>query len=562
MKKFTKRCLKGCGLVGLVFSTGLVALSDNIDSALTVGAETTTASAFENNGTGQHVNWHIDIPQEYTVELGEPITISDLMSQITVTRKGSNGTVNDGDTFDFISNGDGSRGIDTPGVKIWFDFYNAAGTSFLTDEMLASSTYAVPGGSYTIKAWVFYGKNDTKKLFTFKLKNSNSDKTELRKSIEIAQSKLSQPEGTYSDESLQRLQESVFLGQTYLNSDPDQNTVDQSVTTINSAITNLVDLTALNTAVNQATPLLTDGKEYPKEAYDGLVQKLAAAAKLQNSFNPSQDEVTEAATDLTQALTTLKTAVAHEALDQALAKLLELYRENPNLALTSESLKELYNKTIEAAGTFYRTVSKDKDRENISLYELERYTIETNSVVDTILKVKAAIAEEGKAKLRSALDQLNALIGENLDLSPYTAASAQAYTDQLAKAKEVAAAGETVYAQETEPTAITNSLIKVLNAKKSLSDVKAALVAKPVDPVDPVDPIDPIDPVDPVKPVDPEVKPEPKPEAKKEDKKVADKQQVLPATADRANPFFTAAALAVIACAGQLAIVSKRKESK
>lgn len=550
MKKFTKRCLKGCGLVGLVFSTGLVALSDNIDSALTVGAETTTASAFENNGTGQHVNWHIDIPQEYTVELGEPITISDLMSQITVTRKGSNGTVNDGDTFDFISNGDGSRGIDTPGVKIWFDFYNAAGTSFLTDEMLASSTYAVPGGSYTIKAWVFYGKNDTKKLFTFKLKNSNSNKTELRKSLEEAKLKLSQPEGTYSEESLQGLQSAVTIGETYLNSDPDQNTVDQSVTTINSAITNLVDLTALNTAVNQATPLLTDGKEYPKEAYDGLVQKLAAAAKLQNSFNPSQDEVTEAATDLTQALTTLKTAVAHEALDQALAKLLELYRENPNLALTSESLKELYNKAIEAAGTFYKTVSEDKKREGISLYELERYTIETNSVVDTILKVKAAIAEEGKAKLRSALDQLNALIGENLDLSPYTAASAQAYTDQLAKAKEVAAAGETVYAQETEPTAITNSLIKVLNAKKSLSDVKAALVAKPVDPVDPV------------KPVDPEVKPEPKPEAKKEDKKVADKQQVLPATADRANPFFTAAALAVIACAGQLAIVSKRKESK
>ncbi|HEL1260482.1 TPA: FIVAR domain-containing protein [Streptococcus equi subsp. zooepidemicus] len=556
MKKFTKRCLKGCGLVGLVFSTGLVALSDNIDSALTVGAEmTASSSAFEGNGTGQHLNWHIDIPQEYAVELGEPITISELMSQITVTRKGSNGTVVDGQTFDFISNGDGSRGIDTPGVKIWFDFYNAAGTSFLTDEMLASPTYAVPGGSYTIKAWVFYGKNDTKKLFTFKLKNSNSNKTELRKSIETAQSKLNQPEGTYSDESLQRLQESVFLGQTYLNRDPEQQEVDDMKATIDSAVSGLVDLTVLNTAVETVTPLLTDGKEYPKEAYDGLVQKLAAAAKLQNSFGPSQGDVDKAATDLTQALTTLKTAVAHEALDQALAKLLELYRENPNLALTSESLKELYNKAIEAAGTFYKTVSEDKKREGISLYELERYTIETNSVVDTILKVKAAIAEEGKAKLRSALDQLNALIGENLDLSPYTAASAQAYTDQLAKAKEVAAAGETAYAQETEPTAITNSLVKVLNAKKSLSDAKAALVAKPVDPVDP------IDPVDPVKPVDPEVKPEPKPEAKKEDKKVADKQQVLPATADRANPFFTAAALAVIACAGQLAIVSRRKES-
>lgn len=559
MKKFTKRCLKGCGLVGLVFSTGLVALSDNIDSALTVGAETTTASAFENNGTGQHVNWHIDIPQEYTVELGEPITISDLMSQITVTRKGSNGTVNDGDTFDFISNGDGSRGIDTPGVKIWFDFYNAAGTSFLTDEMLASSTYAVPGGSYTIKAWVFYGKNDTKKLFTFKLKISNSNKTALRQSLEEAKLKLSQPEGTYSEESLQGLQSAVTIGETYLNSDPDQVTVDHAKNTVDSAVANLVDLTALNEAINQATPLLTDGKEYPKEAYDSLVQKLAAAAKLQNSFNPSQEEVNEAATDLTQALTTLKTAVAHEALDQALAKLLELYRENPNLALTSEPLKELYNKAIEAAGTFYRTVSKDKERKGISLYELERYTTETNSVVDTILKVKAAIAEEGKAKLRSALDQLNALIGENLDLSPYTAASAQAYTDQLAKAKEVAAAGETAYAQETEPTAITNSLIKVLNAKKSLSDAKAALVAKPVDPVDPIDPVDPVKPVDPE--VKPEPKPESKPEAKKEDKKAADKQQVLPATADTANPFFTAAALAVIACAGQLAIVSRRKES-
>lgn len=557
MKKFTKRCLKGCGLVGLVFSTGLVALSDNIDSALTVGAEmTASSSAFEGNGTGQHLNWHIDIPQEYAVELGEPITISELMSQITVTRKCSNGTVVDGQTFDFISNGDGSRGIDTPGVKIWFDFYNAAGTSFLTDEMLASPTYAVPGGSYTIKAWVFYGKNDTKKLFTFKLKNSNSNKTELRKSIETAQSKLNQPEGTYSEESLQGLQSAVTIGETYLNSDPDQATVDKAKNTIDSAITSLVNLNALNEAINQATPFITDGKEYPKEAYDSLVQKLAAAAKLQNTFNPSQEEVTKAAADLTQAITALNTAVAREALEQALAKLLELYRENPNLVLTSEPLKELYNKTIEAAGTFYRTVSKDKDRENISLYELERYTTETNSVVDTILKVKAAIAEEGKASLRSALDQLNALIGENLDLSPYTAASAQAYTDQLAKAKEVAAAGETAYAQETEPTAITNSLIKVLNAKKSLSDAKAALVAKPVDPVDPVDPVKPSDPE-----VKPEPKPESKPEAKKEDKKAADKQQVLPATADTANPFFTAAALAVIACAGQLAIVSRRKES-
>lgn len=558
MKKFTKRCLKGCGLVGLVFSTGLVALSDNIDSALTVGAEE-KIEAFDPQ-TGQHVNWHIDMPKNYAVELGEPITISDLMSQITVTREDSNGRVSEGETFDFITNGKEPRIIAAPGVDIWFEFYSGNGQKLLNDDILASSEYSVPGGYYTIQVRVYYGKQDVRKYFITSLQNSKSDKTELKQSLATANEKLQAPEGTYSEESLQHLQESVFLGQTYLNSDPDQTKVNEAQKTIDSAVSGLVDLTALNTAVNQATPLLTDGKEYPKEAYDGLVQKLAAAAKLQNSFNPSQEDVNKATADLTQALTTLKTAVAHEALDQALAKLLELYRENPNLALTSESLKELYNKAIEAAGTFYRTVSNDKKREGISLYELERYTTETNSVVDTILKVKAAIAEEGKAKLRSALDQLNALIGENLDLSPYTAASAQAYTDQLAKAKEVAAAGETAYAQETEPTAITNSLVKVLNAKKSLSDAKAALVAKPVDPVDPIDPADPVKPSDPE--VKPEPKPESKPEAKKEDKKAADKQQVLPATADRANPFFTAAALAVIACAGQLAIVSKRKESK
>lgn len=558
MKKFTKRCLKGCGLVGLVFSTGLVALSDNIDSALTVGAEE-KIEVFDPQ-TGQHVNWHIDMPKNYAVELGEPITISDLMSQITVTREDSNGRVSEGETFDFITNGKEPRIIAAPGVDIWFEFYSGNGQKLLNDDILASSEYSVPGGYYTIQVRVYYGKQDVRKYFITSLQNSKSDKTELKQSLATANEKLQAPEGTYSEESLQHLQESVFLGQTYLNSDPDQTKVNEAQKTIDSAVSGLVDLTALNTAVNQATPLLTDGKEYPKEAYDGLVQKLAAAAKLQNSFNPSQEDVNKATADLTQALTTLKTAVAHEALDQALAKLLELYRENPNLALTSESLKELYNKAIEAAGTFYRTVSNDKKREGISLYELERYTTETNSVVDTILKVKAAIAEEGKAKLRSALDQLNALIGENLDLSPYTAASAQAYTDQLAKAKEVAAAGETAYAQETEPTAITNSLVKVLNAKKSLSDAKAALVAKPVDPVDPIDPADPVKPSDPE--VKPEPKPESKPEAKKEDKKAADKQQVLPATADRANPFFTAAALAVIACAGQLAIVSKRKESK
>ncbi|HEL1208995.1 TPA: FIVAR domain-containing protein [Streptococcus equi subsp. zooepidemicus] len=544
MKKFTKRCLKGCGLVGLVFSTGLVALSDNIDSALTVGAEE-AVKVFDENG--QHVNWFVEIPPIYNIEVGSPLTIDDILDQVAITRRGPG---DEGMMYDYQTN-KGTNGIITSSGLFWFEFYTGKG-EMLNDVKL--SEFVEAGGTYTINAYVYYATTTQKQRFTFQIKVANSDKTELRKSIETAQSKLNQPEGTYSEESLQGLQSAVTIGETYLNSDPDQNTVDQSVTTINSAITNLVDLTALNTAVNQATPLLTDGKEYPKEAYDGLVQKLAAAAKLQNAFNPSQDEVTEAATDLTQALTTLKTAVAHEALDQALAKLLELYRENPNLALTSESLKELYNKAIEAAGTFYKTVSEDKKREGISLYELERYTIETNSVVDTILKVKAAIAEEGKAKLRSALDQLNALIGENLDLSPYTAASAQAYTDQLAKAKEVAAAGETVYAQETEPTAITNSLIKVLNAKKSLSDAKAALVAKPVDPVDPVKPSDPE--------VKPEPKPESKPEAKKEDKKAADKQQVLPATADTANPFFTAAALAVIACAGRLAIVSKRKESK
>ncbi|HEL1085122.1 TPA: FIVAR domain-containing protein [Streptococcus equi subsp. zooepidemicus] len=544
MKKFTKRCLKGCGLVGLVFSTGLVALSDNIDSALTVGAEE-AVQVFDENG--QHVNWFVEIPPIYNIEVGSPLTIDDILDQVAITRRGPG---DEGMMYDYQTN-KGTNGIITSSGLFWFEFYTGKG-EMLNDVKL--SEFVEAGGTYTINAYVYYATTTQKQRFTFQIKVANSDKTELRKSIETAQSKLNQPEGTYSEESLQGLQSAVTIGETYLNSDPDQNTVDQSVTTINSAITNLVDLTALNTAVNQATPLLTDGKEYPKEAYDGLVQKLAAAAKLQNAFNPSQDEVTEAATDLTQALTTLKTAVAHEALDQALAKLLELYRENPNLALTSESLKELYNKAIEAAGTFYKTVSEDKKREGISLYELERYTIETNSVVDTILKVKAAIAEEGKAKLRSALDQLNALIGENLDLSPYTAASAQAYTDQLAKAKEVAAAGETVYAQETEPTAITNSLIKVLNAKKSLSDAKAALVAKPVDPVDPVKPSDPE--------VKPEPKPESKPEAKKEDKKAADKQQVLPATADTANPFFTAAALAVIACAGRLAIVSKRKESK
>ncbi|WP_231198451.1 hypothetical protein [Streptococcus equi] len=47
-------------------------------------------------------------------------------------------------------------------------------------------------------------------------------------------------------------------------------------------------------------------------------------------------------------------------LRSSLAKLLELYRENPNLALTSEPLKELYNKTIEAAGTSIELLARTK----------------------------------------------------------------------------------------------------------------------------------------------------------------------------------------------------------
>ena len=48
-----------------------------------------------------------------------------------------------------------------------------------------------------------------------------------------------------------------------------------------------------------------------------------------------------------------------------------------------------------------------------------------------------------------------------------------------------------------------------------------------------------------------------KPEAKKEDAK---KAETLPTTGEGSNPFFTAAALAVMAGAGALAVASKRKE--
>ncbi|GDZ89146.1 hypothetical protein CSDY_0660 [Streptococcus dysgalactiae] len=48
-----------------------------------------------------------------------------------------------------------------------------------------------------------------------------------------------------------------------------------------------------------------------------------------------------------------------------------------------------------------------------------------------------------------------------------------------------------------------------------------------------------------------------KPEAKKEEAK---KAETLPTTGEGSNPFFTAAALAVMAGAGALAVASKRKE--
>ncbi|WP_280641421.1 albumin-binding GA domain-containing protein [Streptococcus dysgalactiae] len=65
-----------------------------------------------------------------------------------------------------------------------------------------------------------------------------------------------------------------------------------------------------------------------------------------------------------------------------------------------------------------------------------------------------------------------------------------------------------------------------------------------------------------VKPeVEPEVKPENKP-VKKEDKPAEAKkdEKKLPSTGETANPFFTAAAFAVMASAGMVAVSSKRKE--
>lgn len=61
--------------------------------------------------------------------------------------------------------------------------------------------------------------------------------------------------------------------------------------------------------------------------------------------------------------------------------------------------------------------------------------------------------------------------------------------------------------------------------------------------------------------VKPEVEPENKP-AKKEDKPAEAKkdEKKLPSTGEAANPFFTAAAFAVMASAGMVAVSSKRKE--
>ncbi|HEL0674686.1 TPA: LPXTG cell wall anchor domain-containing protein, partial [Streptococcus equi subsp. zooepidemicus] len=60
----------------------------------------------------------------------------------------------------------------------------------------------------------------------------------------------------------------------------------------------------------------------------------------------------------------------------------------------------------------------------------------------------------------------------------------------------------------------------------------------------------------------PQPKPAPKPEAKKEEKKPAPKQEAkkLPSTGEATHPFFTAAALAVMASAGVVVVSTKRKE--
>ncbi|WP_231198453.1 hypothetical protein [Streptococcus equi] len=54
------------------------------------------------------------------------------------------------------------------------------------------SEFVEAGGTYTINAYVYYATTTQKQRFTFQIKVANSDKTELRKSIETAQSKLNQ----------------------------------------------------------------------------------------------------------------------------------------------------------------------------------------------------------------------------------------------------------------------------------------------------------------------------------------------------------------------------------
>nr|WP_272897594.1 LPXTG cell wall anchor domain-containing protein [Streptococcus canis] len=70
-------------------------------------------------------------------------------------------------------------------------------------------------------------------------------------------------------------------------------------------------------------------------------------------------------------------------------------------------------------------------------------------------------------------------------------------------------------------------------------------------------PLVPLTPATPVAKDDTKKDDAKKPETKKEEAK---KAETLPTTGEGSNPFFTAAALAVMASAGALAVASKRKE--
>ncbi len=107
------------------------------------------------------------------------------------------------------------------------------------------------------------------------------------------------------------------------------------------AVGNLrVDKSELNKAIEEATSL--NASDYPKEAYDALLEKLMAAVEVNNNASATADEVIEATKNLREALSKLqldKTQIANEIIKAyaSIGVLAEYDKENNLVTIKDET---------------------------------------------------------------------------------------------------------------------------------------------------------------------------------------------------------------------------------